>query len=75
MINSHEEALEPLALRSGAADTKPVVVVAMEMGLRPLGCFFGSDLTFASSGRASAPGQPPFEAIKCYMDMLFGFVA
>lgn len=80
MINSHEEALELLAstLEARRRYTKPVVAVAMgEMGafLRLLGCFFGSDLTFASSGRASAPGQPPFEAIKCYMDMLFGFVA
>jgi len=80
MINSHEEGLELLAstLEARRRYTKPIVAVAMgEMGafLRPLGCFFGSDLTFASSGRASAPGQPPFEVIKCYMDMLFGFVA
>lgn len=75
MPGNREELLRLLSVTLEVSeDRKMGPVITMSMGRngmpsRCLGEIFGSSLTFASAGQASAPGQIPVESLRCLLGL------
>ena len=76
MAQSRTDVLELLAATAEMADLHPETpVITMSMGAlgavsRLAGEAFGSAMTFANPGQASAPGQVPLEVVNQVLDAL-----
>lgn len=75
MPGSRQDVLNLLQATVTADELLSVPVVTMSMGHRGVlsrlgGCLTGSALTFASAGKASAPGQIPVEQMARILDIL-----
>lgn len=76
MPRSRADVLELLAATAEMADQHPETpVITMSMGAlgavsRLSGATFGSAMTFANPGRASAPGQIPLDVLNAALDAL-----